>query len=144
MKEAQTGLVSVVMPCLNTPVRFLREAIESVLAQTYPHWELLLVDDGSQGESVELALEYAKRHPDRIHYLHHEGHRTRGISASRNLAIGQAQGEYIAVLDADDLWLPLKLEEQLTIMRSLPDVGSVYGKTLYWFSGSGAAEVHGL
>jgi glycosyltransferase involved in cell wall biosynthesis len=132
------------MPFLNTPVGFMREAIQSVLAQTYLNWELLLVDDGSQGASVELALEYAKHHPERIQYLHHEGHRTRGISASRNLAMRRAQGEYIAFIDADDLWLPCKLEEQLTIMRGLPHVGSVYGKTRYWFSWSGAAQDQSL
>lgn len=140
MKAATEELVSVVTPFLDPPVAFMREAIESVLAQTHTHWELLLVDDGSTGESVELALEYARRHPDRIRYLHHEGHRTRGISSSRNLAIRQARGEYVAVLDADDLWLPRKLEEQLAIMRSRPDVSSVYGKTRYWFSWSGRPE----
>jgi glycosyltransferase involved in cell wall biosynthesis len=144
MMAAGKELVSVVTPFLDPPVAFMREAIESVLAQTYTRWELLLVDDGSTGKSVELALEYATRHPDRIRYLQHEVQRTRGISASRNLAIREARGEYIAVLDADDLWLPGKLEEQLTIMRSRPDVGSVYGKTRYWYSWSGRAEDQSL
>jgi glycosyltransferase involved in cell wall biosynthesis len=100
----------------------------------------LLVDDGSQGESVDLAKQYAKQDPDRIRYLHHEGHQNRGHSESRNLAILQARGEYIALLDADDLWLPRKLEEQLAIMRANPEVGSVYGKTRYWFSWTGRLE----
>jgi glycosyltransferase involved in cell wall biosynthesis len=137
MKAQRQGLVSVVMPFLNTDPAFLREAIESVIAQTYPDWELLLVDDGSQGASVELAREYAKQDPDRIRYLEHEGHQNRGHSESRNLAIRKSQGEYIALLDADDLWLESKLEEQLTIMRATPEIGSVYGKTRYWFSWTG-------
>jgi glycosyltransferase involved in cell wall biosynthesis len=102
------------------------------------------VDDGSQGDSVALAREYVKQDPDRIRYLEHEGHRNQGHSASRNLAIRQARGEYIALLDADDLWLPRKLEEQLTIMRRFPDVGSVFGKTLYWFSWTGRPEDQSL
>jgi glycosyltransferase involved in cell wall biosynthesis len=140
MKAGKEGLVSVVTPFLDPRPAFLREAIESVLAQTSPHWELLLVDDGSQGESVALAREYAEQYPDQIRYLEHEGHRNRGHSASRNLAFSQARGEFIALLDADDVWLPGKLEEQLAIMRSFPDVGSVYGKTLYWFSWTGRPE----
>jgi glycosyltransferase involved in cell wall biosynthesis len=144
MSPIRDGMVSVVTPFLNPQPAFLREAIESVLAQSYPHWELLLVDDGSQGDSVALARQYAERHDGRIRYLHHEGHRNLGHSASRNLAFREAQGEYIALLDADDLWLPRKLEEQLAIMRSLPDVGSVYGKTLYWFSWTGRPEDQAL
>jgi glycosyltransferase involved in cell wall biosynthesis len=134
------GLVSVVTPFLNPAVPYLREAIESVLAQTYPNWELLLVNDGSREESVALAREYARQHPDRIHYLEHDGALNRGHSASRNIAIRQAGGQYIALLDADDIWLPRKLEEQITIMRDFPDVGSVYGHTLYWFSWTGRLE----
>jgi glycosyltransferase involved in cell wall biosynthesis len=139
--KAQTqGLVSVVMPFLNPDPAFLREAVESVIAQSYPHWELLLVDDGSQGESVSLAQRFAEQDPDRIRYLHHDGHQNQGHSESRNLAIREARGEYIALLDADDLWLARKLEEQLAIMRANPEVGSVYGKTRYWFSWTGRSE----
>ena len=140
MKAQRQGLVSVVTPFLNPDPAFFRESIESVIAQTYSQWELLLVDDGSQGDSVKLAREYANQDPDRIRYLEHEGHQNRGHSESRNLAIREARGEYIAMLDADDLWLPRKLEEQLTIMQGSPEVGSVYGKTRYWFSWTGRAE----
>jgi glycosyltransferase involved in cell wall biosynthesis len=134
------GLVSVVMPFFEPPAAFMREAIESVLAQSYPDWELLLVNDGSRGESVALARDYAQRHPQRIRYLEHEGALNRGHSASRNLALRQARGEYLAFLDADDVWLPGKLEEQLAILRSFPQIGSVYGNTLYWFSWTGRPE----
>jgi glycosyltransferase involved in cell wall biosynthesis len=144
VKPERKGLVSVVTPFLNPDPAFLRECIESVMAQTYPDWELLLVDDGSQGESVKLARDYERQHPDRIRYLHHEGHQNRGHSESRNLAIREARGEYIALLDADDLWLPSKLEDQLAIMRAMPEIGSVYGKTRYWFSWTGRPEDQSL
>jgi len=144
MKQRVVGVVSVVTPFLNPAVAFMREAIESVLAQSYPDWELLLVNDGSSGDSAAVARDYARRYPDQVRYLEHEGARNRGHSASRNIAIQQARGEYIALLDADDFWSPAKLEEQLAIMRKFPEVGSVYGNTLYWFSWTGRPEDRSL
>src|SRR5579884_627502 len=81
--------------------RFLAEAVESVFAQTFDDWELLLVDDGSTDGSTAMAQEYANRNPDRAHYLEHEHHANRGRSASRNLGIRHAAGDYVAFLDAD-------------------------------------------
>src|SRR5829696_811917 len=97
-------LVSSVMIFFNAE-RFIREAIESVFAQTYDNWELLLVDDGSTDDSTQIALHYAEQYPERVRYLEHPGHQNRGMSASRNLGVSQAKGEYIALLDADDVWL---------------------------------------
>lgn len=128
--------VSVVMPFLNLE-RFIEESIESVLAQTFADWELLLIDDGSTDGSTRMALDYARAHPDRIRYLAHEGRQNLGASASRNLGIRHARGEYIALLDADDVWLPHKLEQQVPILDAHPDVGSLYGSTLYWYSWTG-------
>jgi len=144
VKARTEKLVSIVMPFLNPPVAFMHAAIESVLAQSYPEWELLLVNDGSHGESVALAHEYVLQNPEQIRYLEHDGARNRGHSASRNVAIQQSKGEYIALLDADDFWLAGKLEEQIKIMRSVPEVGSVYGNTLYWFSWTGRPEDRSL
>ena len=84
-------LVSVVIIFLN-PGEFLSEAIESVFAQTYGNWELLLVDDGSTDSSTDVALQYAARYPERTRYLEHKGHQNRGMSASRNLGIRNARG----------------------------------------------------
>jgi len=120
--------------------RFLQEAIESIFAQTYDHWELLLVDDGSTDASRSIALRYAEQYPDKVRYLEHAGHENRGMSASRNLGIAQAKGEYIAFLDADDVWLPNKLEHQVAILESQPDAAMVYGRTQWWYSWSGSAE----
>lgn len=131
--------VSVVMPFLDQE-RFLREAVESVLAQTYPHWELLLVDDGSVDGSTAIAREYAARHPEKIRCLEHPGHENRGASASRNLGIREARGEYLALLDGDDVWLPRKLEEQVPLLDARPEVGMLYGGTLLWHGWTGRAE----
>lgn len=120
--------------------RFFEEAIESVFAQTYENWELLLVDDGSTDGGTALARSYAERYPEKVRYLEHEGHQNRGMSATRNLGIRHARGEYIAFLDADDVWLPNKLERQVALARSNPSAALIYGKTLYWQSWTGAPE----
>lgn len=120
--------------------QFFEEAIESVFAQTYDHWELLLADDGSTDSSTAIAKRYAQQYPEKVRYLEHEGHQNRGMSATRNLGIRHAEGEYIAFLDADDVWLPHKLEQQVEIMQSQPEAGMVYGKSLYWSSWTGKPE----
>jgi glycosyltransferase involved in cell wall biosynthesis len=129
---AEGPLVSVVTIFLDAE-RFLSEAIESVLAQTHQDWELLLVDDGSTDGSTLIARNCAASHPDRIRYLDHPEHANRGMSASRNLGLRHARGRYLALLDADDRWLPTKLERQVAILERLTDVDMLYGKTLYWF-----------
>ncbi|MDH3282089.1 MAG: glycosyltransferase [Gammaproteobacteria bacterium] len=130
-------LISVITPFLNAE-RFLEEAIESVLNQVYQRWELLLIDDGSQDRSTAIATHYAHTYPRRIRYLEHEGHRNRGKSASRNLGIESSAGEYLALLDADDVLLPHKLAHQLAIFDARPELVMVYGPTLYWHGWTGA------
>jgi glycosyltransferase involved in cell wall biosynthesis/SAM-dependent methyltransferase len=124
--------VSVVAIFLNAE-RFLDEAIQSVTSQTYPCWELLLVDDGSTDGSSAIARGYAEREPNRVRYLEHAGHGNRGMSASRNLGLEHARGEYLALLDADDVWLPRKLERQVAILEANPQVALLFGAPLYWF-----------
>jgi glycosyltransferase involved in cell wall biosynthesis len=114
--------------------KYISEAIESVLAQTYDHWELLLVDDGSSDRSTAIALEYVHKFPQKIRYLEHEDHQNRGMSATRNLGIKNAKGDYITFLDADDIWLREKLESQLATLIAQPEAGAVFGPTLYWYS----------
>jgi glycosyltransferase involved in cell wall biosynthesis len=132
-------LVSVIVPFWNAE-RFIEEAIESVFAQTYDNWELLLVDDGSVDGSTDIALRYAQRQPERVRYLEHPGHQNRGVGAARNLGIRNAEGEYIAFLDADDVWLPHKLEQQLEVLVSHPEAAMVYGPEQVWYSWTGDAE----
>jgi glycosyltransferase involved in cell wall biosynthesis/SAM-dependent methyltransferase len=129
-------LVSVIIPIFDAE-RFLPDAIESVFAQTYDAWELLLVDDGSTDGSTEIARGYADRCPERVRYLHHAGRVNRGLAASRNLGFRHAKGAYIAFLDADDLWLPHKLEQQVAILEAHPHAGMVYGRSQWWFSWTG-------
>ena len=117
--------------------KFFEEAIESVFAQTYDNWELLLADDGSSDRSTAIAQAYAQQYPDKVRYLEHEGHQNRGMSATRNLGIRNAKGRYIAFLDADDVWLPQKLDRQVEIIESEPDVAMVYGRSKYWLSWTG-------
>jgi SAM-dependent methyltransferase len=130
---SETPLVSVVLIFLNA-ARFIDEAIVSVLGQTYGHWELFLVDDGSSDRSTDIAKSYAREHSDRVRYLEHDGHQNRRMSASRNLGIRHATGKYIALIDADDVWLPNKLERQVALLESNPEAGMLYGATLYWRS----------
>jgi GT2 family glycosyltransferase len=128
-----TPLVSVVMPFFDG-IRFLPEAIDSVVTQDYPAWELLLVDDGSTDGSSALARDYARDRPDRIRYLEHAGHANRGKSTSRNLGIAEARGELLAFLDADDVFLPDKLARQVELIQQHADAVMVYGNTEYWVS----------
>ncbi|MBE9188811.1 glycosyltransferase family 2 protein [Gloeocapsopsis crepidinum LEGE 06123] len=129
-------LVSGIIIFLNAE-KFIQEAIESVFAQTYNRWELLLVDDGSTDASTAIAQRYATQYPEKVRYLEHDGHQNRGMSASRNLGISNAKGEYIAFLDADDIWLPPKLERQVAILNSQPEAAMVYGSTQMWYSWTG-------
>ena len=131
--------VSVVTPFFNAAT-YLQEAIESVLSQTYESWELLLVDDGSTDSGTEIALRYAESYPGRIRYLQHEGHANRGKSTSRNLGLSDAQGLFVGFLDADDVFLPQKLERQVASFERHPEAGMVYGNTLYWHSWTGRPE----
>ncbi len=132
-------LVSVIVIFLNAS-DFLQAAIESVLAQTYDHWELLLVDDGSNDGSTEIAMSFASKNSARIKYFEHDGHQNLGMSAARNLGIRKAKGDYIAFLDADDYWLPNKLDVQTRILDSQPEAGMLFGSTKYWFSWTGRPE----
>jgi glycosyltransferase involved in cell wall biosynthesis len=132
-KVADKPLVSTIIIFLNAE-EFLQEAIESVLAQTYDRWELLLVDDGSTDGGTAIARRYARQHPDRVRYLEHPGHENRGMSAARNLGIWYARGEYVAFLDADDMWLAQKLEQQVALLEAHPEAGMLCGASLYWYS----------
>lgn len=129
-------LVSVIIIFLNAE-KFIEEAIESIVAQTYNAWELLLVDDGSDDGSTNIAKNHASQTPHQIYYLEHPDHQNRGKGASRNLGINEAKGDFIAFLDADDIWLPNKLEEQINILQANPEIGMLYGDTLYWHSWTG-------
>lgn len=104
------GLVSIVMPSYNSE-EYIKASIESVLNQTYSKWELLIVDDCSTDETVEIINSFKD---ERIKFFQNEANS--GAAVSRNKALREAKGQWIAFLDSDDLWLPTKLEEQLLFM----------------------------
>jgi len=106
-------MVSIVMPAHNV-CAFLAESIRSILAQTYPFWELLIIDDASGDNTFEVAQTFQKKDP-RIKPVRLPTNQ--GAGFARNVGIKASEGEYIAFLDADDIWLPFKLERQLEFMQ---------------------------
>ncbi|KNC67745.1 glycosyltransferase family 2 protein [Pseudoalteromonas ardens] len=104
-----TPLVSVIMPTYNAE-RYVIDSIQSVLEQTYQNWELLITDDLSTDNTVELIKEEAKKDPRIKLFIQGQNG---GAGLARNNAISRAEGRFIAFLDADDLWLPEKLEKQV-------------------------------
>lgn len=106
------GLVSIVMPSYNTG-KYIKESIESVLAQTYDNWELIIVDDCSTDNSDEIIKLFL--YDSRIRYFKNEVNS--GAAVSRNKALREAKGKWIAFLDSDDLWHPKKLEKQIAFME---------------------------
>lgn len=101
-------LVTVIIPAFNAQ-RFLAETLNSLLAQTYQQWEAIIIDDGSNDQTLAIAQEFAHNEP-RLRVLTQAN---AGVSASRNAGMGIAEGEFIAFLDADDVWHPQKLERQV-------------------------------
>lgn len=107
------GLVSVIMPSYNAS-RFIAESINSVLLQTYSNWELLIVDDYSKDNSVEIAQKFADI-DERVRLFSLE--KNVGAAVARNVAMEHARGQYIAFLDSDDVWNEDKLKKQLAFMK---------------------------
>ena len=117
--EQKKELVSIITPVYACE-RYLAETIESVCAQTYPHWELLLADDCSPDGSAKI-IEGYQLLDSRIRYIRLP--KNSGAAAARNAALERARGRYIAYLDADDLWMPNKLERQLAFLE---ETGAVF------------------
>lgn len=120
MNGTKLPLVSVVIPVYNAEL-FLTQAVDSVLGQTYGNIEIILVDDCSQDGSRQIMKAYADR-DRRIHLLFND--KNRGVAQTRNIGIQAAAGEYIALLDSDDIWIKSKLEKQISLMQEKrADVG---------------------
>jgi len=127
VNQSAKPLVTVIIPTFNR-ASIVGRAIRSVLGQTYPDWELLVVDDASTDGTEREVRSYSDK---RIKYIRHQNNRR--VSAARNTGIRCARGEYVSFLDDDDEWLPEKLEREVEVLQnSDPDVGLVYsGKTVY-------------
>ena len=109
----KAGLVSIITPCYNGS-KYIKETIESVLAQTYKDCEMFVVDDGSKDDSAHIVQEYANK-DGRIKLIQQAN---AGSAAARNNGIRQSEGQYIALLDADDLWTPQFLEKQVAFIKA--------------------------
>lgn len=107
------NLVSIIMPSYNTE-KYISESIESIIAQTYKNWELLIIDDCSEDLTIQIIQKYLKVYPN-IFLIQLE--KNSGAAVSRNKGIEKANGEYIAFLDSDDLWEENKLEIQINFMK---------------------------
>jgi len=114
----ESGLVSVIIPCYNQ-AHFLDEAIESVLTQTYPNREIIVVDDGSTDNTAEVAGRYSA-----VRHIYQEN---AGPSAARNTGVTKSRGEYLVFLDADDRLLPEALEIGVDCLRQHPECAFVSG-----------------
>lgn len=112
--EQDAGLISIIVPVYNAGA-YIRETISMVAAQTYGNWELLLVDDGSEDDSREKIRESMESGDARIRLI--EKQQNEGAARARNTGIEASKGRYVAFLDADDLWMPDKLEKELAFMK---------------------------
>jgi len=115
-------LVSAIVPTYNAE-RFLAQALDSALAQTFRDFEIVVVNDGSTDSSAAIAGAYAARHPGIVRVIHQPN---QGLCHARNTALASARGRYFALLDADDLWLPHHLTDCVAVLERRPAVALVH------------------
>src|SRR5271170_5133976 len=115
--------VDIIIPAFNA-ANYLPTAVESVLSQTFDDWRILLVDDGSTDNTAEVVAPFQDRLGPKLSYIKQNN---RGLPAARNSAIRASTAEFLALLDADDVWLPCRLEESLKCFENRPQVGLAYG-----------------
>lgn len=121
--SVECPLVSVLMASYNA-ASWIGESIESVLAQTYPHSELVVADDASTDGTTAIVARYAAQHPNQVRLI--RARERAGPTRRRNDALEAARGPLLAWLDHDDIWLPAKLEKQVAVLEEHPEVGLVY------------------
>ena len=112
MKYGFMSKVSILIPSYNN-AHYLPQAIDSALNQTFQDFEIIIIDDGSTDNTREIVERYLKRAPDKIRYIYQDN---QGLARARNTGLRHARGEYVALLDADDVWLPARLEETVKIL----------------------------
>ena len=124
MQTETAPLVSVIIPTHNS-ARFIAQAVDGVLAQTYKHYEVIVVDDGSSDNTGDVLQQFAG-------HIRYHRQDNRGPAAARNAGIKIAQGEFVCFLDADDVWAPNKLELQTEFMAAHNDVGLLFADAEEW------------
>ncbi len=127
MPDTKKPLVSIIIPSYNYG-RFLGQTLDSVISQTYAHWECFVMDDGSTDDTAAIATGYEQR-DERIKYIHQQN---QGIAATRNNGLKLVTGDYVQFLDADDMLPPEKLEKQISIFEQNSGVDIVYGDALFF------------
>lgn len=127
--------VSVIIPVYKVE-QYITDTVQSVLNQTYQNFELIIVDDGSPDRSIEICQQF---HDPRIKIIRQNN---QGVSAARNNGIRQSQGEYIAFLDADDIWLPEKLEKHVNHLESSPQVGVSFCRSAFIDQGGKPLDIY--
>lgn len=118
-------ILSIIMPCLNAE-KYLTEAIENALSQSFQDFELIIIDNGSKDRSLELIKSYIK--DPRVKFLECK---EAGVSAARNTGIAAAKGKYLAFLDSDDVWYPQKLEKEISFLEKHPEYIGSYSSVDY-------------
>jgi glycosyltransferase involved in cell wall biosynthesis len=117
--------VSVIIPTFNRS-HTVKDAVESVLAQTYSNFELIVIDDGSSDNTKDVLADYISN--NQIRYLYQDN---QGVSKARNVAVANSDGEWLSFLDSDDRWLPNKLEKQIELLKAQPDKKLVHGEEIW-------------
>ena len=125
-------IVDVIIPAFNA-AKFLPFALDSVAAQDFQDWQIILVDDGSTDNTRDIVAPYLDRFGAKMKYVRQEN---RGLPAARNTAIRSSDSEFIAILDADDIWLPCRLTESVKSFAGNREIGLSYGRVL-WMDGDG-------
>ena len=128
--------VSIIMNCFNGS-KYLRESIDSVYAQTYRNWEIIFWDNASTDNSAEIA----KNYDNRLRYFRSERNYPL-VGKVRNLAYKQANGEYIALLDVDDIWFPEKLERQLSLFEKNMNIALVFSNVIVFYENGVEYELY--
>jgi len=113
--------VSINLCCYNSE-KYLRETLDSIINQTYKDWELIIINDGSTDHTEQIIFQYKERGFPIIYHFQ----KNHGLAYSRNEALNRSNGEYIAFIDHDDIWLPHKLEKQMKVFKNQPDIDFIY------------------
>ena len=131
------GHISVIMSVYNC-AQFVRESIDSILAQTYTDWKFIICNDCCTDNTPEILKEYAEKYPDKFLIIHNE--KNLRLAASLNHCLKYADGEYIARMDGDDISVPERFEKQIAFLKANPDVDMV-GSQMQHFSDKGMSNI---